>query len=559
METKKSKSFTANVFIILAAQIAVKLLGMLYRMVITNIDGFGDAGNGYYSAGFQIYTLLLALSSVGIPNAVSKLISERAALSDDTGADRIFKTALLIFAVIGLVLSAVLFGLARPIAHYVLNMDGAEHTIAALAPSIFFVCISSVFRGYFSGMNRMRVMSVSQIIEQVFKSVLTVVFVLTAAGALPEILSGWANLATTAATVTSALYLAFVYAADKDSGNRADMRGIRKNFVYTAKTVLAIAVPISLCSAITAFSRIVDTATITRGIETAFFAYIPAHGAVGMEGFVPGISNPTVEELNSEAVRLAGMLSKSDTLINLPLALNIAFATVLVPTVSKFRTVGNSDKAGNYIFFSILTSIVLILPCAVGYMVLAEPIYRLIYPNAPLGYDLLRLSAVSLIFTALNQTITGALQGLGKVYTPAVALLAGCAVKIILNIGLIAVPWINITGAVIGSIVCQGIVFIIEWLSLRKAAAGKFPLKKLFIKPLLCTALMGILAYYAYRTSFRLFSSNTAAVIIAIPLSAIFYGALLIVFQVFEKEQLLQLPVLGKVMTWIDQKHTAHK
>lgn len=559
MEAKTSRSFAANVIIIFTAQIVVKLLGMLYRLVITNIDGFGDAGNGYYSAGFQIYTLLLAISSVGIPNAISKLVSERVVVSDYAGAKQIFKTAFFIFAVIGFVLSAFMFAFSKQIAHYVLNMDGAEYTIAALAPSIFFVCISSVLRGYFSGMNRMNSMSVSQIIEQLFKSVLSVVFVLAAADALPEIMSGWANLATTVATVASTLYLIHVYAMDNRNKHFAYKCSIRKNFVYTAKTILVIAVPISLCSVITAFSRIVDTATITRGIETAFAAYIPPQGIAGTDGFVPGIVNPTLEELNHEAVRLAGMLSKSDTLINLPLALNIAFATVLVPTISKFIAVGNREKADAYIHFSILTSIVLVLPCAAGYIVLAEPIYNLIYPNAPLGYDLLRLSAVSLVFTALNQTITGALQGMGKVHIPALALAAGCVIKIVLNIILIAIPQINIYGAVIGSIVCQITVFIIEWMSLSKAAKGRFSLKKLFVKPLICNVLMSVLTYYAYEASFQILSSNTAAVIISIAASAVFYGGLLLCFRIFEKEQLLRIPFFGKIILFFDQRHVQSK
>ena len=133
----KQKSFASNVLLILIAQVAVKVLGMLYRMVITNIDGFGDAGNGFYSAGYQVYILLLAISSVGIPNAIAKLISEKTALSDYGGARKIFRTALCIFAGIGAVLSAALFLLADPIAHYVLHLDGAGYTLAALAPAIF--------------------------------------------------------------------------------------------------------------------------------------------------------------------------------------------------------------------------------------------------------------------------------------------------------------------------------------------------------------------------------------------------------------------------------------
>ena len=98
-----------NVLMIVFAHISVKLLGFVYRMVITNIDGFGDVGNGYYNFGFQIYTLLLAISSIGIPNAISKLVSERCALDDYKGAMRIFRVALVLFSVVGTFFAAVMF------------------------------------------------------------------------------------------------------------------------------------------------------------------------------------------------------------------------------------------------------------------------------------------------------------------------------------------------------------------------------------------------------------------------------------------------------------------
>ncbi|MBQ3471509.1 MAG: oligosaccharide flippase family protein, partial [Clostridia bacterium] len=105
METRKqetARSFMNNVTVILVSQIIVKLFGMVYRIVITNIPGFGDEALGLYNVGFQIYTVLLAISSVGIPNAISKMVSERAAVKDYKGADKIFKTAMLLFSVIGI-------------------------------------------------------------------------------------------------------------------------------------------------------------------------------------------------------------------------------------------------------------------------------------------------------------------------------------------------------------------------------------------------------------------------------------------------------------------------
>lgn len=549
MTNSKSKSFVSNVMILLSAQIIVKLLGMIYRMVITNINGFGDAGNGFYSAGFQVYTLLLALSSVGIPNAISKLISEKIALSDYDGVNKISKTALCIFSFIGMILSIGLFFLSDPIAKFILNMEGAKYTLAALSPSIFFVCVSSVFRGYFSGINKMQVMSISQIIEQVFKSVLTILFVLAAVGNTAEIMSAYANFATTVATIFGTLYLIYAYKYKKDVRQIAPANKTEREFFSVAKKILVIAVPVSLCSGISAMNRMIDTATITRGIEEAFQFCIPAHTDAA------AILNPTAKQLNAEAVRLSGMLSKSDTLINLPLALNIALATVLVPSISKCAAAKNTLKINEYIHSSFLTSVVLILPCAAGYIILAKPIYHLIYPNASLGFELLQFSTISLVFTAFNQTITGALQGMGKVYVPAAALAVGCIVKLAVNLMLLSIPQINIYGAVIGSAVCQITVFIIEFYSMFKSLPGGIKIRNIFLKPLLCSLLMSIAAYYTYQIGYIISKSNLMAIIVSICSSVIIYGALILWLKVFSKEQLAKIPAFGRMYVFFENRH----
>lgn len=549
MNRSKSKSFVSNVIIILTAQIAVKLLGLIYRMVITNINGFGDVGNGYYSAGFQVYTLLLALSSVGIPSAVSKLISEKIAVGNCGGADSIFKTALFIFAGLGTVLSAGMFLFAGPIAKNLLNMAGAEKTIAALSPSVFFVCVSSVLRGYFSGINKMRIMSASQVIEQIFKSGLTVWFVILAAKQSAEIMSAFANLATTAATLLAAVFLVFAYRFEKDNRLVSAKKNSKSDFASAAGKILMIAVPISLCSVISAINRLIDTATVMRGIEAAFKNCIPAHTGAA------AVINPTVQQLNAEAVRLSGLLSKSDTLINLPLALNTALATVLVPSISKCCAEGNYTTAKKYINSSFLASVVLILPCAAGYVILAKPIYSLIYPAAPLGFELLQLGSISLVFTALNQTLTGALQGAGKVYVPTAALAAGCIVKLVSNIVLIRIPQINISGAVIGSALCQITVFIIEFCSLSKLLVGKISIKGAALKPLLCCAVMGAAACAVYNEGLFISKSNFVAVLASVLLSACVYGAGIIKLRVFSGSEISKIPGFEKIYIFFEKKH----
>lgn len=555
--TKKetSRSFMNNVTVILISQILVKLLGAVYRMVITNVDGFGDQGNGLYTVGFQIYTLLLAISSVGIPNAISKMTSERIALNDYKGAHKIFRTAMLLFTVIGSVSAVILFAgsdfFAKAI-HY----PRSASIMRALAPSLLFVCVSSVIRGYFTGMKNMRATSNSQVLEQVFKCTLTIVFVYASsiliADSNPEktpAMATWANFATTSATVLSMLYLFYFYSKRKSSIqeniNSSSGETISVSKRRLMLSILMISIPISLGSIITAVNRVIDTATISRGIEIAFGSLIPAHGAT------EAVHNPTGFQLTMEIERLSGLLSKSDILYNMPLAVNFAFATVLVPYVASAFKLKDYAEAAAKINYSMLISTLIILPCAIGLIVLAEPVYKVIYFNAPSGSDLLQLISVSLIFAALAQTMTGALQGIGKVFVPAISLLFGCAAKIVLNIVLIRIPSVNIYGAAISSIACQFISFAICFIVLARNCSLRITPMKYVIKPLICAFVMGAAAAGVYQLIMIILSNgfvqNLIAVIISIFTAVIVYFFMVFKLHILSSDEVKQLPAGNKI------------
>lgn len=552
---ESSRSFMNNVTVILISQILVKLLGAVYRMVITNVDGFGDTGNGIYNVGFQIYTLLLAISSVGIPNAISKMTSERIALDDYKGAHKIFKTALLLFSVIGTVSALVLFfgaGFFAEAIHY----PRSVYVMQALAPSLLFVCVSSVIRGYFTGMKNMKATSYSQVLEQIFKCTLTIVFVYASSRFISNsnadktpLMAAWANFATSAATVLSMLYLIYFYHKRKSGIAEKSRNSTGKTLAASPQKliigILMISIPISLGSVITAINRVIDTATISRGIEIAFASLIPAHGAT------EEIINPTAMQLTMEIERLSGLLSKSDILYNMPLAVNFAFATVLVPYVASALKIKDYTEAAKKINYSLLVSILIILPCAIGLIVLAQPIYKIIYFNAPSGYELLQLVSVSLIFAALAQTMTGSLQGMGKVYVPAISLLFGCAAKITLNIVLIRIPSVNIYGAAISSIACQFISCAICFMVLSRNCSLHMTPVKYIIKPLVCGIAMGIAAAAVYKGIMLVisesFASNLIATVISIIIAAVIYFFMVFRLNILSADEIKQLPAGNKI------------
>ena len=125
----KANSFMKNVVMLIFSQLLIKVLGLVYKLVITNIEGFGDTGLGYYSAGYQIYALLLTLSSIGIPSVISKLVSERIAIGDTKGAQRIFKVAFKFFTTIGFILSIGLFLGSDFIATNILNVPDVAYVM----------------------------------------------------------------------------------------------------------------------------------------------------------------------------------------------------------------------------------------------------------------------------------------------------------------------------------------------------------------------------------------------------------------------------------------------
>ena len=217
MKKKKNKTretFMQGIMAILFSQVMVKLLGLFYRLYLTNKEGFGDAGNAIYSSGFQIYALLLTLSSIGVPNAVAKLISEKTAVGDNKGAHRIFKVSFVTFALLGLLGTMVLFFGAGVIARNVLQIPEAELTLVTLSPSIFFVSVSSVIRGYFSGREQMKATAYSQVFEQLFKTFFTILLVECIGfytGGHTALMAAGANLATTIATFLGFYYLSIYY------------------------------------------------------------------------------------------------------------------------------------------------------------------------------------------------------------------------------------------------------------------------------------------------------------------------------------------------------------
>ena len=529
MQKSKSKteSFMKGVFVLMVSQVLIKILGLVYKMYLTNREGFGDEGNAIYSGGYQIYALLLTISSVGVPNAISKLVSERVAVGDHKGANRIFKIALVTFGIIGLIGTIVLFLGAGYISRVILQIPESELTLVALSPAIFFVTIASVLRGYFNGRQRMSVTAHSQTLEQVFKTVLTIVVVeiiALANGANTTVLAAGANLATTLSTFMSLGYLYLYYKLQKQEvveEIKATVNYRPERIRKIIKKILLVSTPITLSAIMSSLNKNIDSITVVRGLKT----FMDDAGAKIQYGILSG---------------------KVDTLITLPLSFNVAFATALVPSISASIAKKDRNTASKRISFSMLVTIIIGLPCTVGMMIFSQQILNLLFPNASEGSLLLQISAITIIFSVLVQTANGALQGLGKVAIPAISSVIGLVAKLILNLILIPIPSIGVNGAAIASIVNNVIAFGISFYVLKKTIKLELNTNKFIIKPILATIIMSICSYFVYIMLIGNIPMKIAT-IISLVVAVVIYAISIIALKIFSKTEIYMIPYGNKL------------
>lgn len=538
MKKMKKEGFMQGILALIFSQVLIKLLGLIYKLYLTNKQGFGDEGNAIYSSGFQIYALLLTLSSIGVPNAVAKLVSERTSIGDNRGAHKIFKISFITFGFIGFLGTLILFFGAKYIANVLLQIPEAELSLISLSPSIFFVSIISVIRGYFNGKQTMKATANSQTIEQLFKTVFSVILVEVigiTSGINTTLMAAGANFATTLATIASFVYLYKYYKVRKreiayEVKTSVNYKGNRVRNIL--KNILLVSIPMSLSSILTSVNKNVDSMTVVRGLKR----YLSEQDAKIQYGILSG---------------------KVDTLITLPLSFNIAFATALVPALSSSIARNDIETGKKKISFSILVTILIGLPCTIGMIIFAKPILFLLFPNASSGETIFQIAAISIIFTALEQTVNGALQGIGKAFVPAFALSFGVVIKIILNIILVSIPQdVCIIGGAVGAAfattICHIIAFFIGFKILRKNIKLNLNFKKFIVKPIIATIMMGICSYWVYNYLSGIIIEKLS-IIISLVVAIVIYSLAIISLKVFNKEEISMIPFGAKIYSVLEK------
>ncbi len=524
---KEENNFLKGAFILSIAAVLVKILGAIYRIPLSNL--IKSEGMGYYQTAYPFYTLLLTISTAGFPVAIAKLVSEKRSIEDYRGAHRVFKISLIFLFVFGLISSVYLYLNAHNIVNNIGNTK-AYYSLVGLAPALVFVPVMSVLRGYFQGSQDMVPTAISQTLEQFFRVFLGLSLTILVLDKGIPMAAGAASFGATIGAVAGTLAVIVIYFKRKPKIDEEIKRSVVVDEEPSAeilKSLLKIAVPITLGAAILPIMDYIDLKIVLKKLQTINFTEAEANALYG---------------------NFKGM---AQTLINLPQVFAVALSVSLVPAISNTKARDDLKGTEKIISSGIKTTLMLGLPCAIGLFLLARPIIGLLYYKNTVETivstgNILKVLSLGVIFLTLVQTLAAMLQGLGHPLIPAANLLVGALVKAVLTYTLTGVEYINIYGAAFSTVVAFAIAALLDIIAIKKVTGYKIDYDYILKKPLISAIGMGIVVKISF-VLIKMLVGQSIATLGSIMLGGITYVILLFVTGAISEEELKIMPKGDKI------------
>ena len=559
MRGGRAANFVVQGSILASAGILVRIIGMLYRMPLNDI--IGKQGNGYYTSAYNVYNILLILSSYSMPVAVSKMISSRLARGEYHNCRRILKAGLVYATAAGGIAAAVLWFGADLFAELI-KTPMSRYALKTLAPTIWIMAYLGVLRGYFQGMGTMVPTALSQILEQIVNAVVSVVAagLLFQRGLAMNAASGaedysyalgaaGGTIGTGAGALTALLFFilltvsagnrALVSVKPKRTGARQGTGRRRKESYGRLLYLLTITVlPIVISSGVYNCSNVVDNYLFGQGMDKL------GYGADDIAIFW-------------------GALGQYQLLFNIPVAVSNALSSSLIPSLTRAVSRGDKKQTRAKIASSIRFSMLIAIPAAVGITALAEPVCNLLFVSEDNSL-LIRLSmagSLAVVFYSLSTVTNAILQGLNRMDLPirhsAAALVIHVAVLEALLLGL----KLGIYSVVLANIVFALVMCLLNARSIARTARYRQEIKKTFVLPSVCSLLMGVAAYGVYRGLAAVFPAGmlrgrlgmALLVVPSVAAAMAVYGVLLVKLGAVNEEELKEMP-MGTRLTRVFKK-----
>lgn len=521
--------------ILAAASIISRIIGMLYRLPVTNI--IGDQGNSYYSAAYEVYNIILLISSYSLPLAVSKVVSAKVALGEHKNAWRSFKAAMYISLVVGAVASAITFFGAGFFTGTLLNTPESELCLKVLALAIFVMAVMGVLRGYFQGMGTMMPTAVSQVIEQLVNAVVSIVAasMLYSYGASLDQAKGitdgtggavygaaGSTLGTSLGAAAGLIFLVIVMLMY----NRVLQKNLRKDQVSQVQSyssmlrmlVLTI-VPVILSTAVYNISGFID-----QGV----FKFLMLD----------------VQNMDKDMVDVYWgiYVGKYKLLTNVPIAVASALSSSVIPALTRARMAGNRKEMRRKTENAIRMVMLICIPSAFGLTALGGPVLDLLNwntdPSAPIMF---LIGSAAVIFYGLSTLTNGILQGIDHMQIPVRNAVIALASHLVVLVVLVQFAGIHIYGAVISYMFFAFLMCILNGLAIRKYLHYRQEVKRTFLIPGVASLIMALAVWLLY-TPLENLMGNKPATLLCLVLAVLIYGFFVLFLRGITEEEMRAFP-----------------
>ena len=586
MSAEKKQSVLNGAIILVIATALVKIIGAVFKIPLTAL--IGTEGRGYFASAYNIYTPIYAISMAGLPIAVSRLVSKNVAIGHYRDVRRIFKVTYPAFLILGLIGTVVLLALAYPYSSLdwamSINSPKSLLSIIAVAPSIFFCCVMSTYRGYYEGMRNMVPTAVSQVIEALGKLVfgLSMAYFVLKTG-IAQFESGGSVFGETVATKAEALAVVYpLSAAAAILGvtlgtvaatvfmvirHRLIGDGITREMLVnsprpaggrdTLKELAQIAVPAAISSLVINVTNLIDTWMVQNRLEYV----VQNHLDVIKQMYGSCLEAGDVLDANIKTY-LYGAFDTTMDFRNLIPTLTMTLGISAIPVLSGAWTKKDSPLVKSTVDTVLRMTSLLALPAGMGFLVLSEPILELFYKGTqnassiPIAAPTLAFYGAIMLFIAISTPLTNMLQAIGRADVPAKTLLVACVVKIVSNLIFITVPQLNIYGALIGTGLLYLICVACNLFVLIRTTKIKISFSTVFIKPFIASVLCGAAAYVSYSLLCRVLTfgnpdsrlcGESVACLAAICIAGIVYLISVLLLKTVVKDDILMLPKGEKI------------
>jgi stage V sporulation protein B len=461
----------------------VKVIGAVYKLPLYNI--LDNEGAAHFQVAYQIYSLLLAISLSGIPVALSRLVSAARATGDYAGARRYFQVALPAFAAVGLAFALAMFFAGEPLAAAMGDRNAAGG-LRALAPGVLFCCVISVYEGYSQGFGNMAPTAAKQIIEVSCKLLvgLSIAWFLARAGyPSPSVAAGAISGASIGLAAALPVMMLFKRSIDRADVPAADAPARAISRRATLARVLKVSVPITLGASFMSIMTVIDTKLVLSRLQ---------YGAGYTE---------------KAAQALYGAYAKGQPFLQMPSALIIPFSVSIIPAISAAVAAGRPREAREVMESSLKLASLVAMPAGVGISVLARPIFFALLGQSDEGVGVLAIFGIASIFICMQLITTAILQANGHERVPVVTYPIGGLIQIAIDWMLVGDRAFGILGSSFGTLACYLSITVMNLAAIAIKVKDRPRYAGVFMRPALCTAVMGVASFSAYQLLRRMFSS----------------------------------------------------